>query len=275
MKLALLLVVIVSAFANSQEKPGADQESLVADRKKQIEEHRKQHQAAVEQARQQTLAEPNSAEAHFKLADTLKEGPDTEDTRKEIERSYSRAIQLKPDYAEAILGLAMLRRFKREERLEAIQKAIALKPDYAEAYGLLGTVHLGPIMAPHVQNEEEAQRAARAFEKAVELKPDWGDAYMGLGLSNHHLKNYSEALEAFKKAVFLNPSNILSRFMLGLGYVRLGNEQAAMEQYDGLLRCADQMEIDSLARGESPDSNGAKTYADLLVKEIQKRFLKK
>ena len=48
---------------------------------------------------------------------------------------YSRAISLKPDYAEAYnnMGNALREQGNLEEALKAYNKAIDLKPDYVEA----------------------------------------------------------------------------------------------------------------------------------------------
>ena len=278
MKLALLLLVIVSSLADPQERPGADHESLVAERKKQIGEQKKNQQTAVEKARANVLAEPNSAEGHFQLADALSKGTITRNISEEIERAYSTAIQLKPDYAEAFLGLATIRGIwsKGEGQLEALERAILLKPDYAEAYCNLGFFHLGRIIGkePGVDIKGQAKLAAGTFTIALGIKSDLGEALMGLGVSNEYLGKYSESVEAFKKALLLNPSDFLSHAMFGGVYVELGDKQAAAEEYDALLQLGKKLDLELEAMGNSEAPNLAKAYADHLLKEIQMRFKK-
>ena len=84
---------------------------------------------------------------------------------KEAELLLRKAIELKPDYAEAHLNLGNilqgLGKFK--EAAISTHKAIELKPDYAEAHLNLGNIlkHLGQL-----------EDAKLSYHKAIELKPD-------------------------------------------------------------------------------------------------------
>ena len=84
---------------------------------------------------------------------------------KEAELLLRKAIELKPDYAEAHLNLGNilqgLGKFK--EAAISTRKAIELRPDYAEAHLNLGNIlkHLGQL-----------EDAKLSYHKAIELKPD-------------------------------------------------------------------------------------------------------
>ena len=54
--------------------------------------------------------------------------------------SYTKALSLKPDYAEAYynMGNALQEQGKLDEAIEAYTKALELKPDYAEPYYNMG-----------------------------------------------------------------------------------------------------------------------------------------
>ena len=88
---------------------------------------------------------------------------------KEAELLLRKAIELKPDYAEAHLNLGNilqgLGKFK--EAAISTHKAIELKPDYAEAYLNLGNI---------LKNLGKLEDAKLSYHKAIELKPDLVDA---------------------------------------------------------------------------------------------------
>ncbi len=58
---------------------------------------------------------------------------------------YQRALELKPDYAEAHnnLGNALIGQGKSDAAATCYQRALELKPDYAEAHNNLGNVLMG------------------------------------------------------------------------------------------------------------------------------------
>ena len=279
MKLAFVLVAFLSSFAITREAQKPPYEQLIAERKKQIEEQKRLLQKRAEKARQEVQSSPDSAEAHFRLAEALLKGTVTEDIFREIEAEYLKAIQLRPDYAEAFLGLAVIRGLwsKHEGQLEALKRAIAINPGYAEAYCKLGGTHLGHILGedPGFDIKQEAKLAASQFNKAIEIKSELGEAHLGLGLSYYYLEMYAESLEAFKKAALLNPQDMLAHKALGSLYIRLEDEKAAMAEYEALIQLGEQFKIELEARGDSPHLNLPKAYAEDLLEEIKKRFVKK
>ena len=80
-------------------------------------------------------------------------------------QSYDRAIQLKPDFAEAYYnrGLALVELKRFEEALQSYDRAIQLKPDFAEAYSNRG------IALDELKRFEEA---LQSYDRAIQLKPD-------------------------------------------------------------------------------------------------------
>ncbi len=122
---------------------------------------------------------------------------------KEAKIALLKAIELKPDYAEAYSNLGNLLRnlgnFKEAEI--SINKAIDLKPDYAEAHSNLGNVlkELGKL--------KEAEKVLR---KAIKLKPDYSNAYSNLGIVLKSLGYSDEAENNFSKAIDLNPSSTIA-----------------------------------------------------------------
>jgi protein O-mannosyl-transferase len=90
--------------------------------------------------------------------------------------SFERAIQLKPDYAEAHLNLGnvKLRIGNVDEAIALYRKAIDISPNLAEAYNNLGVASYG---------KGDFDTAISSLAKAIQLKPDYGDAYYALGTS--------------------------------------------------------------------------------------------
>jgi glycosyltransferase involved in cell wall biosynthesis len=84
--------------------------------------------------------------------------------------SFDRAIELKPDYADAHSNRANALQARREyvAALESYDKAILLDPANAEAHNNRGS-------ALHALKQYEA--ALESFDKAIELKPDYADAH--------------------------------------------------------------------------------------------------
>ena len=87
---------------------------------------------------------------------------------------YNRAIQLKPDYADAYnnRGLAKQSLGQHAAAIADYDKAIQLKPDYAPAYNNRGLAKA---------SLEQNAAAIADFDMAIRLKPDYADAYNNRG----------------------------------------------------------------------------------------------
>ena len=138
------------------------------------------------------LLEPENAEAHNNLANTLFKLNSLD----EAEESYREAITLKSNYAEAHNNLGnTLRDLDRLEDAEAsYRKAIALKPNYAEAHNNLGVTYkqLGRL-----------EKSIVAFKKAITLKQDYALAHFNLGMTLKELGRLEESEESYRKAIAL------------------------------------------------------------------------
>jgi tetratricopeptide (TPR) repeat protein len=91
----------------------------------------------------------------------------------EAEASYTQAIVLKPDYAEAPsnLGAALQDLGRLDEAQASYTQAIALKPDFADAHSNLGNTlkELGRL-----------DEAVASYTQAITLKPDYVDGARNL-----------------------------------------------------------------------------------------------
>ena len=130
----LIILLFLSSFAYAQERQSVEATASKSEREKQFDEQRTQGEKAIEEARRQVAANPNSAEAHLNLAETLLKGPHTVHEYEKMREAYLRAVQLKPDYAEAYYRLGSFYAWQDEyqDGYAAFQKAISIKPDYAK-----------------------------------------------------------------------------------------------------------------------------------------------
>ena len=138
--------------------------------------------------------------------------------------SFTKAIELKPDYAEAyyLRGLAYRRQGECEHAIEDFTKAIELKPDYAEAYHLSGLVYYG---------QGECEHAIEDFTKAIKLKPDYAEAYHLRGLVYYEEGEHEHAIEDFTKAIKLKPDYAEAYYLRGLVYYGQGEYEHAIEDF--------------------------------------------
>jgi Flp pilus assembly protein TadD len=137
---------------------------------------------------------PDFAEAHNNLGNTLNELGRLEDA----EASCKKAIELKPDLAEAHSNLGnTLNELGRLEDAEAsCKKAIELKPDYAEAHNNLGNTlnELGRL-----------EDAEASFSKAIELKLDFVEAFSNLSSTLLFLDKLDEATQVLLEIIEIDP----------------------------------------------------------------------
>ena len=128
---------------------------------------------------------PDYAEAHYNLGIALNELGENG----EAVNSYNKAIDLKPDHIEAYnnLGVALNALGKHEEAIASYDKAIDLKLDFLEAYNNRGLVLI---------EQGHNQEAINSFNKAIELKPDYAEAYsnLGIALRSVNVNEFSDSL---------------------------------------------------------------------------------
>jgi tetratricopeptide (TPR) repeat protein len=108
------------------------------------------------------------AEFHLKRGEALS-------SAREYDRAiaeYTRAITLKPDYAEAYndRGFAYYLKGDGERAIADYTQAIALRPDYPKAYNSRGVAYMS--------HGYGAALAVADFDRAIALKPDFRYAYI-------------------------------------------------------------------------------------------------
>ena len=164
---------------------------------------------------------PDYAEAYSNLGNTLQELGRLEDA----ETNHNKAIAIKPDYAEAYSNLGnTLQELGRLEDAETNHnKAIAIKPDYAEAYSNLGNT---------LQELGRLEDAEKSYKKAIAIKPDYAEAYSNLGNTLQELGRLEDAETNHNKAIAIKPDYAKAYYNLGNTLQELGRLEDAEKSYN-------------------------------------------
>jgi tetratricopeptide (TPR) repeat protein len=173
-----------------------------------------------------------SAETQYKLGLSYFKYGSTEIWHKGV-GAFKKAIEIKPDYAEAYCKLGeaydlihkhALKKEHPIEEIEAFQRAIEIKPDYAEPYVQLAYNYDG--------RTDGYKRAEELVKKALEIDPEYDDAYQAFAGVYIFQHRDAEALEARKKALLMNLNNPRSYYSL---YEFVIYEQIFRQAYDGVI----------------------------------------
>jgi tetratricopeptide (TPR) repeat protein len=138
---------------------------------------------------------PNFAEAHASLANAwMKIG-----RRSDAVTGYRRALHLNPAMVEAQIALAGALRESGEldQALSAYRRALELRPDLAELHNRLGNLHM------QIGHPGEAERC---YRRAIELAPNQPAVYGNLGNALRDLGRLDEAVICFRRALELQPT---------------------------------------------------------------------
>lgn len=145
--------------------------------------------------------------------------------------AYKQALRLDPYNADVqfAMGVTYGKWNKPDDEILFYRKAINLSPDHAGAYERLGLAYfrLGRF-----------KEAAGAFDQLRMLKPGEAKASNYLGETYLKLNRVEEGIEAFKQATRLKPDFGTAYYNLALGYLALGDRDAALVQYN-ILKAID------------------------------------
>jgi len=119
-----------------------------------------------------------------------------------IERArelFNRAKEVKPDYLESSIQLALL--YEASDPEEAIRQMEALVSSFpfsVDALFQLGRLYM---------NGNQADKAIVYFEKAIQIFPGHSNSLYSLGLAYQKMGQTEKALDYYKKVLELNPGN--------------------------------------------------------------------
>jgi tetratricopeptide (TPR) repeat protein len=147
------------------------------------------------------------------------------------EARITKAIEIRPDYAEAYCNLGNLLqdlgRF--EAAVERYRDAIRIEPAFGEAHGNLGNAlkALGRL--------DEAMASCR---KAIEINPALANAHVNLGNALQESGAGAEAVAHYRQAVDIDPGFALAHGNLGNALQQLGRTEDALESYQRAINAA-------------------------------------
>jgi tetratricopeptide (TPR) repeat protein len=117
--------------------------------------------------------------------------------------------------------------------LQAMQdstKGIELAPDFAEAYDNRGCAYGG------LGNN---QQAIKDFNRAIELRPDAARSYNNRGNAYDNLGNYQQAIRDYTKAIELKPDLAAAYCNRGVAYYKIDKHQQAVNDLKIAARLGD------------------------------------
>lgn len=143
--------------------------------------------------------------------------------------AYKRAIELKPDLANAHSGLGVLyaKTGRIREGIEHCKKAIQLAPDDIKLRHSLATVYWQTKM----YND-----AAEVYDNILRFDPNDKRALHQLGVIYMGKRMFAEAMAKFKRVLEIQPNDPLAHGALGTVYLKLGNRAAAISEFEAVLR---------------------------------------
>lgn len=181
---------------------------------------KKDYERAVELYDEALKLKPEFAEAEFQKAAALV----ALKRPAEAEKSYRRAMTLKPAWAlpPAALGLLLVETRGREREAEPLlRRALEL-----DAKNLTATIALAELRA----RAGDAAESLSFWRRATELKTDDASLWVARARAELNAKDSAAAAKSFERAVSIEPSNIEAR--LGLADLALasGDKARAAEE---------------------------------------------
>jgi len=187
---------------------------------------------AAAQYRATTQLDPTFPEAYKALGDLFLTAP-----RRLFDQAveaYSKAIELRPFYAEAHMGLGDARAAKGDVdgAIAAYQRALAFNPTNPRAHLSLGRIYYG--------EKGLYYEAVAAYKKALELDPLSLDARMGLGEIYEDKGLYKEAIEEYRKVIEIDPKHTGALYNLAIVYEKV-DPREAIAQWERYIAIASQL----------------------------------
>jgi tetratricopeptide (TPR) repeat protein len=175
----------------------------------------------------------DQAELLFQQAEAAREKAKDDAARKSAAELYRQALQLRPAYPEAHLGLArvLLDLNQHPRALDEIEQARRNRPVYPEASAVEGRIHREAAF-----DEEAIQSFRRAIREGKGFQPE---AHVGLARVLEEKGQYHEAILEYRKAISqLSDSEPVIYQLLGAVYEKQQNYKEAIVAYEKYLALA-------------------------------------
>lgn len=142
--------------------------------------------------------------------------------------SYSRALERRPDYPEALyfLGVVLQRQGKLPEAMASFKRSVELRPGYADALLQLG-------LTLRLLGQLEA--AVEAHRRMLELRPNDIEALFCLGVTLQNLDRWKEAETCFTRLLDIQPDHIEAQFYMGMSQQHMDRWEEAAASFSRFL----------------------------------------
>lgn len=173
---------------------------------------------AAAQFRASTQLDPGYPEPYKALGDLFLAAPRR--LYDQAIEAYSKAIELRPFYADAYVGLGDAKAAKGDVdgAIAAYRKALLHNPFNPRMYASLAKIYFS--------EKGLYYEAVSAYKKAVELDPTFVDAHMGLGEVYEDKGLYKEAAAEYRKAVELDEKHPGALYDLAEVYEKVNPKEA-------------------------------------------------
>jgi len=143
--------------------------------------------------------------------------------------SYKKALEIKPDYAEAYfnMGVVLKENGDSEAAIDSYKKALTIKPDYAEAYNNMGNIF---------KDNNNPEAAIDSYKKALTIKPNYAEAYNNMGNALKDSNDPEAAIDSYKKALTIKPNYAVAYHNMGIAQKDKGDLEAAIDSYKKALK---------------------------------------
>jgi tetratricopeptide (TPR) repeat protein len=173
---------------------------------------------AAAQFRASAQLDPTFAEPYKALGDLYLTAPRR--LFEEAIKAYAKAIELRPFYAEAHVGLgdALAAKGDVDQAVSAYQKGLEFNPMNAKVHVSLGKIYYS--------EKGLYYESVTAYKKAIDLDPAYLDARMGLAEVYEDKGLYKEAIEEYHKVVDADAKNTGALYNLALVYETVDPKEA-------------------------------------------------
>lgn len=148
--------------------------------------------------------------------------------------AYSKAIELRPFYADAYVGLGNAKAAKSDVdgAVAAYTKALAYNPVNPRVHMSLGKIYYA--------EKGLYYESVTAYKKAIELDPNSVEARMGLGEVYEDKGLYKEAIEEYSRVIELDGKHTGAMYNLALVYENV-DPQESVVQWERYIALASQL----------------------------------
>jgi adenylate cyclase len=175
---------------------------------------------AAAQFRASAQLDPTYAEPYKALGDLYLTAPRR--LFEEAIKAYTKAIDLRPFYAEAHVGLgdALAAKGEVDSAVAAYQRGIEHNPMNAKVHVSLGKLYYS--------EKGLYYESVSAYKKAIDLDPVYLDARMGLAEVYEDKGLYKEAIDEYRKVVDADAKNTGALYNLALVYEKVDPKESIM-----------------------------------------------